>query len=291
MHHSTARSMWQVYEPIHAITYFAPEARAATDGLGLKGGWMGYFAGRAAPMGAVPAEVVIATFFNFHPDMVRRSIPDAWRLAAPEDIVEARQHAVDRALRRIVPDVVDSPELSEAASLLRRAVEACEPYGRPLYAANSALEWPEEPHLALWSAATRLREHRGDGHVASLVGAGLDGCEAHVTVAALGTVPAEMQRSFRWWSEEEWSAAAGRLWERGWLEEDGRLTVHGHAERARLEAATDRLAMGPWDHLGPASTKHLFELLLPIAGRLMGEDNIPIPNPMALPWPPTPIFS
>jgi hypothetical protein len=278
--------MWQVYEPIHAVTYFAPEARAATDRLGLKGGWMGYFAGRAAPMGPVSADVVIATFFNFHPDMVRRSIPDAWHLAEPDAIIEARQKAVDRALHRLVPDLIGSPEMAEAASLARRAVEACEPFGRPLYAANSALEWPEEPHLVLWNAATRLREHRGDGHVASLVGAGLDGCEAHVTVAALGTVPAEMQRKYRWWSEDEWKAAEQRLRERCWLEHNGTLTVHGYAERSRLETATDRLAMGPWEHLGSDSTKRLFELLLPIATSLMGEDNVPIQNPMALAWPP-----
>ena len=278
--------MWQVYEPIHAVTYFAPEARAATDRLGLKGGWMGYFAGRAAPMGPVSADVVIATFFNFHPDMVRRSIPDAWHLAEPDAIIEARQKAVDRALHRLLPDLIGSSEIAEAASLARRAAEAGEPYGRPLYAANSALEWPEEPHLVLWNAATRLREHRGDGHVASLVAAGLDGCEAHVTVAALGTVPGEMQRKYRWWSEEEWKAAEHRLWERGWLELDGTLSVHGHAERSRLETATDRLAMGPWEQLGPDSTKRLFELLLPIATRLMGGDNVPLQNPMALTWPP-----
>jgi hypothetical protein len=278
--------MWQVYEPIHAVTYFAPEARAATDSLGLRGGWMGYFAGRAAPMGAVSADVVIATFFNFHPDMVRRSIPDAWHLAEPDAVLEAREKGVDRALHRLLADAIGSSELAEAASLARRAVDACEPYGRPLYASNAALEWPDEPHMVLWSAATRLREHRGDGHVASLVGAGLDGCEAHVTVAAVGTVPAEMQRKFRWWSAEEWAAAEVRLHERGWLEHDGKLTVHGYAERARLETSTDRLAMGPWDHLGRDSTKRLYELLMPIATRLMGEDNVPVPNPMGLPWPP-----
>ena len=286
MHHSVARAMWQVFEPIHAVTYFAPEARAATDALGLKGGWMGYFAARAAPMGAVSAEVVIATFFNFHPDMVRRSIPAAWELAAPEDVLTARLDAMDGAFRRLLPDAIESPEFAEAAALLRRATEACEPYGRSLYAANAALEWPEEPHLVLWSAATRSREHRGDGHVASLLAAGLDGCEAHVTLAALGTVPAEMQRKYRWWSEEEWASAEQRLRERGWIEHDGTLSVHGYAERSRIEASTDRLAMGPWDSLGPESSKKVFHLLLPIATRLMGSGNVPVPNPMGLPWPP-----
>jgi helix-turn-helix protein len=67
MESTVARSLWQVYESYHQLCYFAPEARAATDRLGLKGGWMGYFAARAAPLGPVPAELVIATFYNFHP--------------------------------------------------------------------------------------------------------------------------------------------------------------------------------------------------------------------------------
>ena len=47
----TARSMWTLFEPIHAVTYFAPEARAALEEAGLRGFWRGYFAGRAAPLG------------------------------------------------------------------------------------------------------------------------------------------------------------------------------------------------------------------------------------------------
>src|SRR2546423_1518951 len=48
-----ARAMWTLYEPIHAITYFAAEARAEFEQAGLRGFWRGYFAGRAAPLGAL----------------------------------------------------------------------------------------------------------------------------------------------------------------------------------------------------------------------------------------------
>ncbi len=48
--------------------------------------------------------------------------------------------------------------------------------------------------LALWHAATVLREHRGDGHVAALVAAGLDGRQALVTMAATGAVPRPCSR-------------------------------------------------------------------------------------------------
>lgn len=81
-----ARSLWHPLETINAVTYFSPECRDASVRLGLKGFWMGYFACRAAPLGAVDPGVVEATFFNFHPDRVRRALPDAWSLAHPEDV-------------------------------------------------------------------------------------------------------------------------------------------------------------------------------------------------------------
>src|SRR5215472_14891410 len=95
-----ARRMWQALEPYHAMIYFAPEAREAFANAGLKGYWMGYFASRAAPLGPVPAEVVAATFYNSHPRMVARAIPDAWHFADPARILAARYAAADTALTR-----------------------------------------------------------------------------------------------------------------------------------------------------------------------------------------------
>ena len=67
-----------------------------------------------------------------------------------------------------------------AAELARTATEGCTAAGRPLYAAHASLPWPDAPHLALWHAITLLREFRGDGHIACLVDAGLDGIDALV---------------------------------------------------------------------------------------------------------------
>lgn len=82
------RALWHGIETVNAVAYFSPESREAPVRLGLKGFWMGYFACRAAPLGPVAAGVVEATFFNFHPDRVRRAIPDAWATASPADILE-----------------------------------------------------------------------------------------------------------------------------------------------------------------------------------------------------------
>ncbi|HEU4782219.1 MAG TPA: hypothetical protein VFS83_02655, partial [Ktedonobacterales bacterium] len=188
---SLPRAMWKVLEPYHAMIYFAPEARAAYSEAGLKGYWMGYFASRSAAMGPVGPEVVAATFYNFHPRMVARAIPDAWRFASPEQILAARYDSADAALRRLLGDAAEGPEIEEAAELANRAASACEVAGRPLFAAHSAHPWPEAAHMRLWHATTLLREYRGDGHVAALLAGGIDGCEAHVTLVGTGTVSRE----------------------------------------------------------------------------------------------------
>jgi hypothetical protein len=265
-----ARRMWWATEPYHAVVYFAPETRDACTAIGLKGFWMGYFAGRAAPMGPVPPAVVQATFFNFAPAMVARAIPDAWALAAPEVIVNVRLDALDDALRRLLGDI----DVAEAAALARDATAGCDAAGRPLFAAHAAMEWPDEPRLALWHACTLLREFRGDGHVAALLTEGFDGCEAHVTVALSGAVPAEMLRSNRGWSEDEWAAARARVEARDW-----------RAARARVEARTDELALAPWRALGDEGCDRLLACMRPIVARLVEQEAVAFPNPMGLPAP------
>jgi hypothetical protein len=280
-----SRRMWRVFEPYHAVAYFAGEVRRATDALGLKGGWMSYFGTRAAPLGAVPAEVVIALFYNFHPEMVRRAIPDAWSYASPDALLLARLEGVDQSLRRLLgAEVAAGPEIAEAAELARAAAEATGIAGRPLGAANAALPWPAEPHLVLWHATTILREARGDGHVASLLTAGLSPAEALVTASAAGGPPAEMLQTHRKWSQDEWSAAVQRLRARGWLDADGALTPSGQAGRAEVELRTDELARQPWEAIGEARRARLAALLLPVRERLLAAGAFPVPNPMGLVW-------
>jgi hypothetical protein len=283
---SVARAMWEVLEPYHAVTYFAPESRAATDQLGLRGGWMGYFASRAAPLGTVPAEVVIAIFYHFPPTQVRRTIPAAWSIASPAQLLAARLEAVDRAIRRLLGHAVNSDHMAEAALLAREAADHCELAGRPLFAANAALPWPAEPHLVLWTSATRLREHRADGHIAALLATSISPCEAQVTISATGVTTGEELRRTRWWSESEWAEAEGRLRERGWLDENGALTERGITGRQAAEQMTDHLASAPWNHLGEVRTLRLWQLMRDLSERIIDQGGIPIPNAMGLPWPP-----
>jgi hypothetical protein len=282
MNASTARRMWAVLEPYHAMIYFVPEAREAFAAAGLKGYWMGYFASRAGALGAVPAGVVTATFFNFAPRMIERAIPDAWRFSTPEAVLTARLDAADRALRRLLGDQITSPDVLAAATLAQMAVEGCDVAGRALFAAHRALPWPEQPHLKLWHAATLLREFRGDGHVVALLSAGLDGCEAHVTQAAGGTVPRATLQSTRGWTDEEWAAAEARLAARGWLDTSGTLSAEGRVRRGEIEDRTDHLALPPWRQLGEDGCARLHDLARPLSLRIIAGGGLPTPNPLGL---------
>lgn len=257
--------MLRTLEPVHGMIYFVPEAGEAYAAAGLKGRRMGYFASRSAPMGPVPAEVVIATFYNFHPDLVRRAIPEAWARTTPSLILEARLEAADGALRRMLGEAIKSPEMTEAAELARRATEGCRVEGRPLYAGHASLPWPSssDPHLVLWHAQTLLREFRGDGHIAALATAGLSGIEALVVHQAAGEVPRGVLQSTRAWSDEEWAAGEASVAGRGWLAPDGTLTDAGRQARAEIEDLTDRLALPCWEILGEESCARLRQLVRP----------------------------
>ena len=278
-----ARQLWQAYEPYHAIVYWAPEARSATDALGCSGYWMGYFGMRAAPLGPAPAAVVAATFYGFDPAMVARGVPEVWRRTSPEAMLAARLEAMDAALRRVLGAArCASPEVARAAQLCAQAAAGAEYAGRPLGAANAALALPDPPHLALWQATTTLREHRGDGHVAALVHAGISPVQSHITAAGSSAAVAAQYATYRHISADEWTEGVDGLRFRGWLDARGEVTPAGRAGRAAIEAATDDLAEQPWRALGPARTQEVLDLLAPLARTVFEAGAVPRRNPIGV---------
>jgi hypothetical protein len=262
-----ARKTWRTVEPLHGMVYFVPEGAEAYQRLGITGR-DGYFASRSAPMGAVSAEVVISTFFNFNPALVHHAIPKAWQTTTPDALVAARFEAVDGACRRLLGDeVAGSDEMRRAAALARTAAEeaAQRVEGRPLAAGHAQLAWPEEPHLVLWHAQSILREYRGDGHIALLVTHGLSGIDALITHAASGEVPAHLLRSSRGWPDEAWSGAVDSMRERGWLTGDAEptFTSWGAEQRQEIEEQTDVLATAPYGALGDEGCSELRSLARP----------------------------
>jgi Helix-turn-helix family len=267
----TARKTWRTLEPIHGAIYFAAEAREEFAAIGLDDRMTGYFASRSAPMGPVSADVVIATFFNFDPDLVRRSMDGVWDRVSPAEVLAARLRGADRMIRRHAAEFVGTDTVADAAVLARTAALAAveRPEGRPLFAGHASLPWPDEPHLVLWHAQSLLREYRGDGHVAALTVEGLDGCEALVTHAAAGDVSADILRATRQRTGDDWLAAEERLRERGWLDPDLALTEFGRERRDWIEARTDELAAAPYDAVGVDGCERLRTLCRPVSQAMM----------------------
>ena len=301
--------MWTLFEPIHAVTYFTPEGRSAYEQAGLRGFWRGYFAGRAAPLGAAGPAVVAASFFNFAPAFVARAIPGVWELTTPEEALRARLAGATSALGRLLAG--QEAQAAAAAGLLWRAIGELDFSGRVLASANAALPVPgdgasdadgDDGHdgggghggdggdgggggsglAGLWQAATLLREHRGDGHFAALAAADVDGCEAVVLRCCLDLRRKDMQ-PVRGWTDEAWDDALSRLAARGWVAADGTLTSAGREAHAAVEDATDRAASRPWSRLGPEATAEIAAALTPLARACATV--LPYPSPIGLPAP------
>ncbi|WP_235497911.1 hypothetical protein [Frankia sp. R43] len=292
---TVARRMWRLFEPVHAVTYFAPACAGAFERAGLRGFWRGYFAGRSAPLGPVGAGPVVGCFFGFAPAMVSRALPEVWTRITPAEALDARLAGAREALGQVLgepgpgeaADLAEPADLAELGGLLRAAAEHAPVAGRVLAAANAALSWPSDPLGVVWHATTILREHRGDGHVAALVTAGLDGVETAVWRASMGGVGrADFQR-VRGWSDDEWTAAAGRLRARGWLGAAGQPTEASLSAFRSIETTTDRVAASVWDELGTDGVERCAALLAPVARRAAAL--LRWPNPIGVPDPREPI--
>lgn len=268
----TGRRVWGRLEAIHVLAYFAPPVLEATVQLGLEDPMVGYIAGRSAPMGQVGPELVTAAFYGFSPAMVARALPAAWATARPEQVLQAKQQALQELLRDLVGD---ADELARAAELARE-VSLLQPIlGRPLAAAWSSVPWGDDPALVLWQSATRIRESRGDGHVAVLVEAQLDGVEAHLAMRGDTPKLRAILGAIRGITHAEWDAAADRLRGRGVLDAEGALTAEGVALRDRLERRTDELAAPAWGAFGSDRSAALLEALDPLVARILDVGIVP----------------
>jgi hypothetical protein len=261
-----ARRMFELVEPIGMIPYSADEPNEAMFALGFTNYWDTYFAGRAAPLGAsVPAGVIHALFYNFAPGEVARHIPNVWATTTPEAAILARRQGCAAALRRILGGRVDAPGFARAVELLTKVSTSAPSEGRPMYAALRTLPHPEEPVTRLFHAASLLREHRGDGHIAALMTEGIGGLEAHVLVALEMGMPAERFGRIHHLPSPQRVALVDGMKARGLVDDDGGFTPEGRACKQRIEALTDDLAVAPYECLEPAEVEELIGALEPLA--------------------------
>jgi hypothetical protein len=266
---SMARRMFELVEPIGVIPYSADEPNEAMFALGFTNYWDTYFAGRAAPLGLVAAEVVDALFYNFAPGEVARHIPKVWRTTTPEAAIAARQAGCVKALRRILGDRVGTPAFARAAELLIKAATSAPSEGRPMYAALRAIPVPDDVVARLFHAASLLREHRGDGHIAALMTEGVGGLEAHVLFALGMDMPAEKFGRIHHLPAAQLAAVIDGMRDRGLIGDDGWLSEPGRAVRQRVEALTDDLAARPYQSLEPDELDELMATLEPLATLLL----------------------
>jgi hypothetical protein len=261
-----ARKTHRTLEMIHGYIYFAPEATEAYAALGVTGR-SGYFASRSAAMGPASAELVIATFFNFNPGLVRHAMDGVWDITTPEALTAARYQAAEAMLRRTLGDLAEGPDVAEAAALARRAAEEARQHlsGKPLFAGHARLPWPDDPLLQLWHAQTLLREFRGDIHIAAMTAEGIDGCEALVCHAASEEIGRDVLQSTRAWSDDEWQAAVVSLQRKGHVNADGSFTDKGARSRKWVEDQTDAGAVVAYEPLGEDACERLRFLCRPMS--------------------------
>lgn len=261
--------MFELVEPIGVIPYSADEPNETMFALGFTNYWDTYFAGRAAPLGLVAAEVVDALFYNFAPGEVARHIPNVWRPTTPELAIAARELGCVKALRRILGDHVDSPAFARAAGLLTKAATSVPVEGRPMYAALRAMQVPDDVVGRLFHAASLLREHRGDGHIAALMAESVGGLEAHVLYALGRDMPAEEFGRIHHLPAAQLAAVKDGMRDRGLIGDDGWLSAQGRAVKQRVESLTDHLAAKPYENLEPGELDELTDALEPLARLLL----------------------
>ena len=272
-----ARALWTLFEPVHSVTYFSPQARDALAAIGLTRYWDGYFGGRSAAVGALSGPPVIAMFSGFAPFFVNRALPAVWSVVPPEQVIEARFVGAAETLRAIVPD---ERVVTAAADALTPLVSNLDTIGRPLSAGFAAIPLSDDPYRRLWQVAGTLREHRGDGHVIALASLQIGGIMTLLLRAGVD-LDAESMKKARGWTDEEWDAEATRLIDRGLLDADRKITPAGADLLDRAERLTNELAVGPIACLTDDEIRSIAANVYPVASAV--SSLFPRPNPIGMP--------
>ena len=222
---------------------------------------------------SMQAEWVDALFYNFAPGEVARHIPRVWRTTTPEAAIAARQIGCANALRRILGDHIDTPAFGRAAELLIKAATGAPLVGRPMYAALRTIPVPDDVVARLFHAASLVREHRGDGHIAALMVEGVGGLEAHVLFALVMDMPAERFGRIHHLPAPQLRAVIDGMRDRGLIGDDGWLSDQGRAAKQRVESLTDDLPGKPYESLDSGELDELMAELEPLATMLLAAQN------------------
>src|SRR5215510_2409420 len=222
------------------------------------------FVTRSAAMRTDNPELVWSAFFNFNRTTIDRLIPLTWQRVSFDDVLATQNAVLDRVFRDALAPMAGD-DLTELAALCRvttlAAIQHAE--GRPLCAGIAALPLPpKDDHMMVWHAGRLLREHRGDGHVATLLVEGLDRVEALVVHAAMLPQMRDGLRTSRRWRRPQWEDAIVDLRQKGWLTDDElpTFTPEGRERREWLERRTDELAAIAYEPIGNEGVERMITL-------------------------------
>jgi hypothetical protein len=270
--HETARKLRNVTEPIAAGVYFAPEAIDGYQELGLDY-FEGYFCSRSACLGAAPWSVVCAAFAAFKPAAVESAVTAGWAKSTPDALLEKRLAGATAQLERLLGDVAERGDVERATEILYSLTDGIDPSGRMLYSGLSVQPRPDTTFGGLWHAADLVREHRGDGHIASWI-PHVDSTEITVLTELSWGIPPRSYVFTRGWSAEEVDAAYDRLRERGLI--DGQqLSAAGAELREEIERSTDLANREVVERIGDRADE-LFGLLGPWARAIVEGGGYPV---------------
>jgi len=281
-----ARQLGSVLEPVTGQVYFSPECHKNYEALGFapsQGEFGGvaapdgpaYFTSRGSVMGQVQGTVVAAAFGVFNPDAVVPAVTFGWTKTDAATICQARDDGAIAQLERVL-----GPEpagVERANELLARAVEPLRPEGRSLFAGQAALGLPPTTLGQVWRRGDMLREFRGDSHIASWIGAGLDATEIGLLTELYWGLRLRTYSRTRAWSDEQFDAATERLEARGLLA-DGAFTESGRALREDIEVETDRQMAPAMQALGDDADE-LFAILAPWGAAIRDAKGYPASGP------------
>src|SRR4030088_1657249 len=110
-----------------------------------------------------------------------------------------------------------------------------------MYAALRAIPVPEDAVARLFHAASLLREHRGDGHIAALMIEDVGGLEAHVLFPLDMGMPAEKFGRIHHLPAAQVAAVIDGMRDRGLIVDIGSLSEHRCAVELPAVAVTDDL--------------------------------------------------
>lgn len=234
-----ARRLRDAIEPIATIGWWSREAAAGSTALGVDF-FGGYVWGRAASLGSdVEPAIVVSSFGVFDASLLTAVLAGARTLAPHDDILTARAAGAAAGLSNATR-TVPAERVGWFGDRLLPALAEVDAAARPLFAALRAQPVPDDVHGRAWRAAELVREHRGDGHLAACVAAGLSAVEMNVlTEVWLGFAVGDYS-STRGFGPDQLRSAVAALCERGWMDADGSLSSEGQVARDAIEAATDR---------------------------------------------------